>query len=461
MPSNLVIIHCDQMRAFDVGCYGHPMVRTPNIDRLAAGGVRFETAVSNDPVCSPARAALLAGQHPRTCVGAIGNVGIEGAVPQRTRFPSPTLPECLKQVGYHTELIGKWHTWDHPNRCGFDHSVHPLPPHVHYGQRYFEDEDTEGFVVERFAPHDELDRVKDFLSQRAAGSDQPFFLHYNPGPPHMPLGPGHAPEHYLNMYDPDDVPLRPNVFDDEGNPAHDERWFKIYTIWDYFIRHFAGESDRPTDRAPEGMTLRHLTAWYLGMVTLIDDLVGEVMAALDAQNLRDNTIVVFTSDHGDNLGSHGRFNKGRLIEESIRVPLVFHAPGRWVPRLVTGQVAQTIDLMPTLLHALGASVPDEVQGRDLSPVMRGEAERLADDAGVIESPQQGAGIRTPRYTLGVAHASVEADRRVLADEPNLLYDNAADPLQQRNLVDDPAHAAVRGELHERVKTWDRDTPWWS
>jgi arylsulfatase A-like enzyme len=434
------------------------MVRTPHIDLLARQGVRFETAVSNTPVCSPARAALLAGQHARTCVGSVVNCGFEAPPALRQRFPSPTLAETLQHAGYHTELIGKWHTWDHPNRCGFAHSMHAMPPHRHYGQRYFENEDLDGFVVEQFAPEYEADCVEAFLAERA-NHDEPFFLHYNPGPPHMPLGPGNAPQRYLDMYDPQEVPLRENVYDDAGRPAFDETWFKIYTIWDYFLLYFAGEAERPTDRMPDGMTLRSLTAWYLGMTTLIDELVGRVLTALRRNGMDRQTLVVFVSDHGDNLGSHQMFNKNVLLDESIRIPLVFHLPDTLNPLTAEKQVAQTIDVAPTVLSLLGLSAPPSMQGRDLTPVMRGETSSLADRAAIVESPDGGVGIRTPRHMLGVAHREgFEAPRR-LAEKPYMLYDLQDDPLQTHNLVDDPDCKALRDDLFARVRAWDASTPW--
>ena len=301
--------------------------------------------------------------------------------------------------------------------------------------------------------------MKRFLEECATRPETPFFLHYNPGPPHMPLGPAHAPERYVRMYDPANVPLRPNVFDADGEPAHDERWFTIYTVWDYFIRHFRGAADQPTDHPPPGTTLRALTAWYLGMVSLVDELVGAVMEKLTAAGLEQNTVVVFTSDHGDNLGSHGKFNKGALIEESIRVPLIVRAPGRVQPAVHTAQVAQLIDLCPTLLALARLEAPPDLEGRDLTPVLEGREDRLEDEAAVIESSGQGVGIRTPTHMLGIPHASGGAPR-ALGEAPAQLYDLREDPYQLHNRSEDPEKADVRAELTERVRAWDRSTPWW-
>ena len=147
---NVVLCQCDQMRAFAVGCYGNSFVNTPYIDRLASQGVRFDLAVTNNPVCTPARACLLSGQYSRTCAGTSDNVFIDPPKPQRTRLRDTTVAEAFQQAGYNTALIGKWHTWGHPNLVGFEESVFPCTPHRHYGQRYFENFDSSwNFVWEK------------------------------------------------------------------------------------------------------------------------------------------------------------------------------------------------------------------------------------------------------------------------------------------------------------------------
>jgi len=148
---NIILCLCDQMRAQAVGCYGNDLVRTPNLDRLATAGVRFETAVSNAPLCTPARSAILAGQYARTCTGMLNNTTEDPPPPRRIRLTDPTLAEILRDGGYRTELIGKWHIDPPPEHVGFDHAVFPQIPHHHYGQRYFETGRDE-FTVNDFTP---------------------------------------------------------------------------------------------------------------------------------------------------------------------------------------------------------------------------------------------------------------------------------------------------------------------
>ncbi|MDE2727781.1 MAG: sulfatase-like hydrolase/transferase, partial [Gemmatimonadota bacterium] len=227
---NVILCICDQLRAFEVGCYGNEVVRTPHLDRLAAEGVRFETAVSNNPVCMPARSCLLSGQYSRTCMGALGNFAERMAdgsttMPEypaagRPHLPAPTLPEMFKTLGYDTALIGKWHIHSAPGTLGFDYSLYPRVHHRHSGQSFVEN-DGEEFLVEGFSVRFESDQIGGYLRDRENQAN-PFFLYYSISPPHMPLM--DAPETYLGMYDPADIPLRPNVYRD-GRLPYNEHWF--------------------------------------------------------------------------------------------------------------------------------------------------------------------------------------------------------------------------------------------
>jgi choline-sulfatase len=212
---NVIVCICDQLRAFEVGCYGNPVIRTPNVDRLAQEGVRFECAVTNNPVCIPARSCLLSGQYSRTCLGYLGNYAEMDAngnrtLPeypdqQRTQLLSRTLPEHFKQAGYETALIGKWHVQPAPHLVGFDYALFPRVHHRHTGQTYVENTGL-GQRVDRYSVDFEAEHVASFLRAR---HDNPFFLFYSISPPHMPLD--DAPEKYMTMYSPDEVPIRPYV----------------------------------------------------------------------------------------------------------------------------------------------------------------------------------------------------------------------------------------------------------
>jgi len=453
---NVILCLCDQLRPFEVGCYGNAVIRTPHLDRLARSGMRFELAVTNDPVCMPARSSLLTGQYARTCMGALGNAAEpspggqvtmpEYPVRERRMLPDPTLPEQLRRQGYETALIGKWHIHPAPDLVGFDESVYPRVHHRHTGQSFSETDGTE-HPVEGFSVEYEAQRVAEFLARRR---DHPFFLFYSISPPHMPLR--DAPERVLTMYSPDEVPLRPNTRVN-GALAHDERWFRIY-LYDFL--YYDRQLPHTTAPLPAGFDLRHLTALYYGATTWVDDMLGRLLAGLEANGLADNTIVVFASDHGDNSGSHHRFNKDLLIEESIRIPLLFAGPGIRPGAVNSRHVAQIVDLMPSLLDLCGGETPHTVQGRSLAPILRGEAERLPDDAGFIETSGGLIGLRTPTHLYGIRLAT---DLWTPAEDPYCFHDLRDDPYELHNLAGAGRQADLAEWLRGRLLAWHIGVPW--
>jgi len=455
---NVIVCLCDQLRAFDVGCYGSSFVRTPNMDALASEGVRFETACSNNPVCTPGRSILLSGQFSRTCAGSLINVG--EPEPERSIFPDPTLADAFRSAGYRTGLVGKWHIGSHPRCLGFDSAFFPHHSHRYTGQTYF-DIDGGHEVVKGFAPEAEADELARFIE---VARDKPFFLFYNISQPHMPLA--DMPDRYKTMYTPADVPLRSNVFAD-GAPAYDERWFLIY-LWDYL---YYDKRLPHTVKLPDGFDLRALTALYDGSVSWADDQLGELMRRLASAGLDENTIVVFTSDHGDNLGSQQLFNKDQLYEESIRIPMIFRWPGGLATPpsppfqggaggVIDTQVASLVDVMPTLLSLAGVHVPDSVQGVDLSSVLGGDETTIGENAAFIETSAGDVGIRTPTHLYGIKKAK-DGRRRTsdVIDDRRMFFDVARDPLEMENLAAEPD--AIADELRERVLRWDRETAWLS
>ena len=266
---------------------------------------------------------------------------------------------------------------------------------------------------------------------------------------HMPLA--DAPEKYLKMYEPTDMPLRPNVFV-KGEMAFDEHWFKVY-LWDFL--YYSLKLPYTLD-LPEGFDLRTLTALYYGLTTWVDVMVGRMMDGLRANGLLENTIVVFTSDHGDNLGSHHRFNKGLLIEESIRIPMIFHAPWLWQAGVNSSQVAQIIDIMPTVLEASERAVPSQVQGRDLTPILAGERIQLEENWGFIETSGGEIGIRTPTHLLGRQTSSHDQGA---ADDPHCFFDLRDDPYELNNLAGNGEQSQTESDLDDLLTCWDRETPW--
>jgi len=469
-PPNVVVVLVDQLRSFEVGCYGNAVVRTPHIDQLAASGCRFDLGITNNPVCTPARSSLLTGQYSRTCTGEVSNVADDPPCARRRRLLDPTIAEAFREAGYDTALIGKWHVDPDPALVGFDDACFPLTIHRYRDQRFIENGVwTE--PIEQFAPDYEMDKVDAFLG---ADREKPFFLFYNISLPHEPIGPAELPKRYAEAYANAELPLRENVFVD-GEMAHDERWFKIYQIWDYFWRmagvpcwNAAAEcgcpdattGELPSDVLPDGFTLRDLYALYYGATTCVDDLVGQLMAKLHTQGYAEDTVVLFASDHGDNLGSHHLFNKDCLFEESIRVPFILNGPGIGEGIANTQQMAQIIDVMPTLLELCGIEVPGSVQGQSLASVATGEREILEHNVAFIETDpfiyeRPVVGIRTPTHVLGM-HLDSEY---VGLDGAWGFYDLEHDPLQQNDLLGSNTDSALRDELLGQLQNWNVQTPW--
>jgi arylsulfatase A-like enzyme len=405
------------------------------MDRLAAGSARFANAFSNFPVCSPARSILLSGRYAR-CNGVFTNQDEESKSGRPTNT-TPTLAEVLTHAGYDTALVGKWHLRPTPKGLGFSESLRCRMRHRYYKQTFYRN-DGEPYVCEEYSPHHETKAAVQYIREHR---DKPFFLYLAWGPPHMPLA--EQPERYRTMYKPSDVLLRENVFQD-GRMAFDERWFKIY-LWDF---QYYEHTDTFTQSLPAGMNLRDLTALYYGQITAIDDCVGQVLDAIKQVGIERDTIVLLTSDHGDLLGSHQLFNKGRHYDESTRVPLLVRFPRQLRPQVVKEQIASLVDLMPTVLGLCGLPAPADVQGTSLLPVLSGERQTVGDNAAFIESFSED-GIRTPHYLYSIERKGPHREH---------LFDCQADPYQMRDLAAESAQVSTLQELRSRVADWKSRTP---
>jgi len=332
-PSVLLILP-DQWRGQDIGCMGNPEVRTPNLDRLATQGVLFRNTFANTPVCCPARANILTGKYAHKN-GMVAN-------DLRLRESETTIAEFLAAQGYRTGFIGKWHLDGGkrlpgfippgPRRQGFAFWAANECDHRHFRPTYFRETDTL-ITEDRFEPEVWTDRAIEFLKQ--AGED-PFFLVVSMGPPHDPYG---APETFMKLYDPARLTMRPNWV--EGIP---------------------------------GAGRKEVAAYYSAM-TAVDEQVGRLLKALDESGRSEDTIVLFTSDHGDMLGSHGQRLKRKPWEESIRVPGILRYPARVKPGRMSEALLTHVDLAPTLLSLCGLPIPDDMQGTDLSGVVLGTSDR--------------------------------------------------------------------------------------
>jgi arylsulfatase A-like enzyme len=401
---NILFVFADQMRAEAAGYSGNTGVLTPNMDRLAADGCAFSNCIAGTPVCTPWRACFLTGQYPLT----------HGLFLNDLRLPTdrPTLGTVLKEAGYRTGYIGKWHldgneragfTPPGPRRQGFDFWAVGNCTHNYLHSLYYRDS-PERRYWNGYDAIAQTDLALDFLRDHA-GREEPFALVLSWGPPHNPYDT--APEQFRELYPPERVPVRPNC------------------------------------PAPNREELRG----YYAHVSALDAQVGRLMAALEENGALAETIVVYTSDHGDMLGSQGYQRKQLPWAESIDVPLLVRAPhGRRGAHVDT--LINVWDLMPTLLALAGVQCPPTVQGLDLSGAITGAPfdEPHATLAACIAPFAEYRGeewraVRTKRHSYA----------RSLSG-PWLLYDNAADPYQMENLVNRPDHAALQRELEESLQS---------
>jgi arylsulfatase A-like enzyme len=414
MHPNVVFIIADQWRAQAFGFAGDPNARSPSLDRLASESLRLTTCVSTCPVCSPCRASIMTGRYATTNGIFLNDVCLN--------HDATSLAQAFKQAGYQTGFIGKWHLDGHgrtslippDRRQGFDFWRACECTHEYNHSPYYADSDQKLF----WSGYDAADQTSAAQEYIQAHRREPFLLFLSWGPPHNPYDT--APEKFKVHFSPEQIQLRANV--PLGSQA--------------FAR-------------------RDLAGYYAHGAAL-DECVGRIVATLRETALADNTILVFTSDHGDMLGSHAEVRKQRPWDESVLVPFLV----RW-PRGLGSKGRKlsapfgTPDIMPTLLGLCGIPIPATVEGEDRSAWLRGQQPDVHRGALIScitpfgeWSRNQGGrefrGLRTVRYTYV----------RTL-DGPWLLYDNDRDPYQQRNLVGDPKCAALQtdldAQLHDTLK----------
>ena len=431
-PPNLLFVFADQMRGMDMGCAGNFQVLTPNMDRMASEGTLFVNACANCPVCTPSRATMLTGRYPLS----------HRAVANDLPLPSSevTIAKILRDVGYRTGYTGKWHldgvprdkfTPPGPRRHGFEFWAAWNCAHDYFHGKLYADT-PEPIELKGYEPVGQTEVAIEFLEENG---DRPFCLFLSWGPPHAPYA--QVPERYKALYDPSQVQLRPN-FSPEPPPG-----FRDISA---------------------GLDPKETIACYWAHITALDEQLGRLLDALKELHLDEDTIVVFTSDHGDMLWSQGTTKKEQPWEESIRIPLII----RWKGRVPSGRrcdaLISTVDFAPTLLGLMGLEVPRYMEGRDLSHIVLGKegpepesiflTEPVIVDQGLRQGIREWRGVRTKRYTYA----------RWADGEGWLLYDNEADPYQLENLIDSPELSPLRRELEYVLRGWlertgDPCLPW--
>ncbi|MHA7941587.1 sulfatase family protein [Formosa sp. 3Alg 14/1] len=415
---NILILLTDQWRAQATGYAGDPNVKTPNLDRLASESINFTNAVSGTPVCTPFRAALLTGQLPLTTGVFMNDVQLNP--------DALSMAEIFSEYDYHTGYIGKWHLDGHgrlqnvppgERRQGFEFWNGNECTHNYNHSVYYDNDNPERKIWEQYDTFDQTDAALHYINDRKAIED-PFLMIVSYGTPH---GPYHtAPKSYRDRFNPEDIKLRPNV------PEKSQKRAK-----------------------------KELSGYY-AHITAIDDMIGKITQQLKDDGQWDNTIILFTSDHGDLLGSHGELKKQQPYDESIRVPMLLKLPAnKKIAPSINKTVVNSEDILPTLLGLTDIAIPSTIEGTDFSPNILNNEE--LDNAALIRSIQpfgswnrnrggrEYRGLRTPRYTY----------TRDL-NGPWLLFDNQEDPYQETNLIGNEKYATIQSELDtqltQRLKT---------
>lgn len=421
---NVVILFSDDQGTIDVNAFGAKDLHTPNLNRLASKGVRFTQFYSGAPVCSPSRAALLTGRYPQRA-GVPGNVGIDA---EGMPAEQVTMAEMLREAGYQTGLIGKWHLghvngngpldqgfqyfYGHKRGCidNYSHFFYWHGPNVHdlwRGTR-------EVFADGDYFPDQMVSEAKEFLY---ANKEKPFFLYLPFNIPHYPL--------------------------------------QATNVWRSYYRQALDQKEMPENRYH-----------YAALVSTLDEKIGEVLGFLDELELTENTLVVFISDHGHSTeertmfggGSAGPYRgaKFSLFEGGIRVPAIVSMPGRFPEGESREQFATTLDVLPTVAELTGASLPEghTIDGKSLLPVLTDKD--APSQHGVFHWQQRDQwAVRDGDWKL-VVNARDTDRSPVEGDEKIFLSDMAKDPTERRNIASE--HPDIVKRLTDLHEAWERELP---
>ena len=443
---NILCIMADQLTAPALPFYGHPIVKTPHLSALAEEGVIFENAYCNSPLCAPSRFSMLTGKLPSR-IGAYDNAA---------HFPAdiPTFAHYLRDLGYYTCLAGKMHFVGPDQLHGFEER---LTTDI-YPSDFGWTPDWENFTERPTWYHDMMSVVQAGLCQTSnqldfdeevafhshrklydlsrRGDKKPFFLTVSFTHPHDPFA---ITQNFWNRYNHTDIdmPAVPPIPYDQLDP-HSRRLYHVCAMGEY------AQTDERVRNA------RHA---YYGMISYIDDKVGLLIQALENTGLRDNTIILFISDHGEMLGERGLWYKMSFFEWSARVPIVFHAPGRFAPRRVN-QPVSLVDLLPTITeiasNGMSPAYVDTLDGQSLLPLLEGKA---AENSAAVYGEMLSEGAVAPLLMI-----RRERYKYIYSQpDPEQLFDLKNDPNEINNLAGRPDFQELRRDFQaELLQHWDKD-----
>jgi len=472
---NLLFIFTDEQAQSVMKAYGNEKIQTPNMDMLASKSIVFQNAYVTQPVCTPSRSTLMTGLYPHTNGCVKNNVPLDENI--------PCFPELGMFSDYQTAYMGKWHLGDEvfaqhgfniwrsiddgyrmyyrEGRNKMQHSTYHsfliengFKPDAQYedGFAYFSRNFCARLPEEYSKPAYLAKEAIEFLK---ANKHNPFILYINFFEPHMPFfGPRD------NQYNPEEVTLPENFYHElsSKNPLKTRLFREVYYREGQSGLELKTEND-----------WRQLIANYWGLISLVDTYLGHILHTLEELNLFDNTIIVYTSDHGDMMGSHRLLGKCVMFEEAVKVPLLLYIPDMDCHgRTVYNPVSQ-IDLVPTLLDAMGQSIPSHLQGYSWMPFLKGTGPSAMDDVFIEWNGNDGAIFTSEEYEgkTDIEDALSDAVRTVITADrwkynwsklgEDELYNLNNDPYEMNNLVTDRKYSALIQTMRKKIIAWQKRT----
>lgn len=499
---NVLFIDIEDMTAASVACYGNPLVKTPNLDRFAAGGMRFERCYCQAPMCNPSRSSFLTGLRPDSTRVYTNSDPMASLLPEGTI----SLPELLMQKGIYSINIGKLfhHTWTAEKQLGaFDRLEFCELPKGYKGRsegypkhlndalnslprprfRYSADPEEEKRLTELKAKRNKIWRTakegsREYNKARAmfqqpqanvvgdsglleeqesdgkkarmavhimkemASEKKQFFLSVGISKPHTPL---RCPKKYLDFYDLDNIPKPEAPPEKDRNiPAIAKRLGRNYDIFNSHYKH-----------PVTPLAARKAVMAYYACASFVDAQIGLILDALKREGLEDNTIVIIFSDHGFQLGEHNLWSKYTLFEQTTRVPLMMCVPGRMRKGVVCDEIVELVDLLPTLCELLNMPQPGNIEGTSLVPLLRRPKQPWKKAAFTVcpIAGYVGRSVRTKKWRYA------KWQSRKTNSQQLELYDLQADPWEQNNLANDPEYTEEVEQMSALLKAgWSGARP---
>ncbi|MDF1514818.1 MAG: sulfatase-like hydrolase/transferase [Anaerolineae bacterium] len=465
---NILWIQSDEHRPDSLGCYGSPWAKTPHLDRLASRGIVYQNCVCNSPVCVPSRASQLTARYPQEVNVLLNQVSDEHHINETENvYPSGTLtfPEVFESAGYATASFGKWHVPVHKT-WQVNKSLVNIDAYSGYYALNEAYDEAEHHVIKRpggtsiilagtypVAEGHPSQVITDWAVEwlRSRDKEKPFLLRISHNWPHTPVL---APPPFDQLYDPDDIPIR--YYDEQAYLTRSSRDRRI------------ADGQRMKELSRD--QIRQVWKDYMGLVACVDHEVGRALSILEELGLLENTIVLFSADHGKALGEWGATEKGFYDAEVWRVPFILAGPGVPSAGKIDHHICELVDTGRTLCNLAGVDVPAQFKGRDLineaprdavygqigwpdpdAPLV--QRMNLRRRRGSITSAMRSA-VRTQRYRMDVTFYMDGATLPIEQADGN-LFDLELDPGETRNLWDDPAAQDIKNALWQKLLEWDK------